>query len=37
MNSVEDAHTLPVELEPENLKKLRAERGSPPHLRVIRS
>ncbi|MFK8047240.1 MAG: hypothetical protein AB8B81_02280 [Halioglobus sp.] len=37
MNSVEDAHTLPVETDPENLKKLRAERGSPPHLRVIRS
>ena len=37
MHSVEDAHTLPVEPEPESLNNLRPERGSPPHLRVIRN
>jgi len=37
MSSVEDAHTLPVEAEPESLKTLHPERGSPPHLRVIRN
>ena len=37
MTSVEDADTLPIEPEPESLKNLRAEPGSPPHLRVIRN
>lgn len=37
MHSVEDAHTLPVEPEPESLNNLRPERGSPPHFRVIRN
>jgi hypothetical protein len=37
MTSVEDADTLPIEPEPEALKNLRPEPGSPPHLRVIRN
>ena len=37
MHAVEDAANLPVEPEPEELKRLHPESDSRPHLRVIRS
>lgn len=35
MSSVEEAANLPVDPEPEELKSLRPEPDSPPHLRII--
>jgi len=37
MHSVEDAANLPLEPEPEKLKNLRIEPGSPPHLKIVPS
>ena len=37
MSSVEEAGNLPVSLEPEELKSLRPDPDSPPHLRIILS
>ena len=37
MSSVEEAANLPVDPEPERLKSLRPEPGSPPHLQVVGS
>ncbi|MEH6580638.1 MAG: hypothetical protein V7754_01790 [Halioglobus sp.] len=37
MSSVEDAANIPLDLEPENLKSLLPEPGSPPDLKLIRN